>query len=129
MTHNKLKVFNFFLFSFLTSTFEVDNTDNVSRKLIVSHYDCTKMQHNRMHSLNNVAGGKISPENLYVAPATITLYQKNYRSDMSATICSVKVEFFRYNCGMFSHTPCVHYQRSITYDMIVTPEMCRLASK
>ena len=30
---------------------------------------------------------------------------------------------------MFSHTSHVHDQSSITYDMIVTPEMCRLASK
>ena len=30
---------------------------------------------------------------------------------------------------MFSHTSYVHDQNSITYDMIVTPEMCRFASK
>ena len=30
---------------------------------------------------------------------------------------------------MFSHTSYVNGQNSITYDMIVTPEMCRLASK
>ena len=87
------------------------------------------MQNNRMYSLNQVAECKISPENLYIAPATITLYQKNYRTDLSATMCSVKVHVFRYNCGMFSHTSYVHDQNSITYDMIVTPEMCRLASK
>ena len=107
----------------------MDYTDNVSQELIVSHYDCTKMQDNRVYSLNKVAEGKISPENLYIAPATITLYQKNYRTDLSATMCSVKVHVFRYNCGMFSHTSYVHDQNSITYDMIVTPEMCRLASK
>ena len=30
---------------------------------------------------------------------------------------------------MFSHKSYVHDQNSITYDMIITPEMCRLASK
>ena len=30
---------------------------------------------------------------------------------------------------MFSHTSYVHDQNSITHDMIVTPETCRLASK
>ena len=44
-------------------------------------------------------------------------------------MCSVKVHVFRYNCEMFSHTSYMHDQNSITYDMIVTPEMCRLASK
>ena len=106
----------------------MDYTDNVSQELLVSPYDCTKMQDNRMYSLNTVAECKISPENLYIAPATITLYQTTYRTDLSATMCSVKVHVFRYNCGMFSHTSYVHDQNSITYDMIVTPEMCRLAS-
>ena len=30
---------------------------------------------------------------------------------------------------MFSHTSYVHDQNNITYDMIVTPAMCTLASK
>ena len=122
MTRNNLLVFIIFLFNSLTKPLEVDNTDNVSQELIVSHCDCTKMQDNRMYSLNKVAECKISPENLFFAPATITIYQKNYHTDLSATMCSVKVHVFRYNCGMFSHTSYVHDQNSITYDMIVTPE-------
>ena len=129
MTRNNLLVLINFLFISFTKTLEAEYTDNVSQELTVSHYDCTKMQNNRMYSLNKVAECKISPKNLYIAPATITLYQKNYRTDLSATMCSVKVHVFRYNCGMFWHTSYVHDQNSIIYDMIVTPEMCRLASK
>ena len=129
MTRNNLLFFFNFLFNSLTKTLEVDNIDNVSQELIVSHYDYTKMQDNRMYSLNKVAECNISPENLYLGPATITLYQKIYRTDLSATMCSVKVPVFRYNCGMFSHTSYVHDQNSITYDMIITPEMCGIASK
>ena len=44
-------------------------------------------------------------------------------------MCSVKVHDFRYNRGMLSQTSRVHDQNGFTYDMIVTPEMCRLASK
>ena len=76
MTRNNLLVFIIFLFNSLTKILEVENIDNVSQELIVSHYDCTKMQDNRMCSLNKVAECKISPKNLYIAPATITLYQK-----------------------------------------------------
>ena len=72
MTRNNLLVFIIFLFNSLTKTLEVDYTDNVSQELIVSHYDCTKMQDNRMYSLNKVAECNISPENLHIAPATIT---------------------------------------------------------
>ena len=82
-----------------------------------------------MYSLNKVAEYKISPENLYIAPATITLYQKNYRTDQSATMCSFKVHVLRHNFGMFSHTSYVHERNSITSDMIATHEICRLASQ
>ena len=129
MTRNNFLVFFIFLFTSLTKTLQVDYTDNVSHELIVSHYDSTKMQNNRMYSINKVPQCNIAPENLYIAPATITLYQKNYRTDLSATVFSVKVHVFRYNLGMFSHTSYVHDQNSNTYDMIVTLEMCRLASK
>ena len=94
MTPNNLLVFISFLFNFLTTTLDVDNIGSVSHELIVSQFDCTKMQDNRMHSKNKIVECKISAENLYVAPATITLYQKNYRNDLSATMCSVKVHVF-----------------------------------
>ena len=73
MTHNNLLVCMFFLFNFLAHTFEVDNIDNMSQDLIVSQNNCTKLQGNRMYSINKVAECKISPENLYVVPATSTL--------------------------------------------------------
>ena len=82
-----------------------------------------------MFSLNEVAECTILPEKLYIAPATIILYQKIYRTDLSAPLCSVKAHVSRYNCGMFSHTSYVHDQNSITYNIIITPERCRLASK
>ena len=63
MTPTKLLVFNFFLFNFLISTFEVDNIDNVSQKLIDCPQDCTKMQNNRMYSINKVTECKLSPAN------------------------------------------------------------------
>ena len=63
MTRNNLLDFIIFLFNSLTKTLEVDFTDNVSQELIVSHYDCTIMQDNRMYSLNKVAECKISHEN------------------------------------------------------------------
>ena len=87
------------------------------------------MQDNRIYSLNKTPECKISTGNLYTTQATITLYQKNYRTDLPATMCSVKVHLFRYKCGIFSHTSYLHDQNRITSDMNVTAEMCRLASK
>ena len=87
MTRNNLLVFIIFLFNSSTKSLEVDNIDNVSQELIVSHYDCTKMQDNRMYSLNKVAECKISPENLYIAPATVTLYQKKFIEETCQQQC------------------------------------------
>ena len=129
MTHNILLVFIVFLLNSLSTTREVDNKDNVSQELIVFNYDCTKMQGKRKYSLDKVAECKNLPENLYIAQATITIFQKNYCTDLAATMRSVKVHVFRYACGMFSHTSYVHDQNSITFDIFLTPEMCRLASK
>ena len=36
-----------------------------------------------MYSLNEVAEWKISPEKLYIAPATFTFYQKNCRTEQT----------------------------------------------
>ena len=129
MTYNNLLVFIIFLFNSPTNTLEVDSTDKVSQESIVSHYNCTKKLDNRMYSLNKIVECKMSPENLYITPTTITFYQRHYRTDLSATMCSVKVHVFRYNCAKLSHTSNVHDQNSMTYDMIVTPEMCTLAAK
>ena len=60
MTHTNFLVFPFY---FLTNALEVDNIDKVSQELIASHYDCTRIQDNRMYSLNKVAESKISDEN------------------------------------------------------------------
>ena len=63
MTHTNFLVFIVFPFYFLANTLEVQNIDNVSQELIVSHYDCTRIQDNRMYSLNKLAECKISDDN------------------------------------------------------------------
>ena len=76
MAHNKFSVFVVFIFNFLTNTFEVDNLDSVSEELIVSHYDRTKIQNNRMHSLSKVAESNISTKNIASATITLSLPEK-----------------------------------------------------
>ena len=71
MTQTNFLVFIVSLF-FPNNTFENDNTDIVSNNLFLSHYDCSKMQDYRMYSLIQVAGCKMAPETIYIAPATTT---------------------------------------------------------
>ena len=87
---------------FPNNTLEVDNTDNVSSNLFVFHYDCSKVEDIRMCSSNQVTDCQNVAENLYMAPATITLYQKSYRTTLSATLFSVTVHVLRFTCGLFS---------------------------
>ena len=106
MTRSNLLFCTIFLFNALTKTLEVDNIDNVSQELIVSHYDCTKMQDNRMYSLNKVAECNISPENLYTAPATIRLYEKIYRTGLQQQCVLSRSVFFDkiVECFRIRHT-------------------------
>ena len=128
MTHNNLLVFIVFLFSFLTNTLGVYNTDKVSQELIVSH-DGAKMQDNRMYSLTKVPEGNISPEKLYRSGYHYPLPKKgSNRPDSNDVFCQSPC-FPIQLWNVFSYVIPLHDQNSITYDMIVTLEMRRLAPK
>ena len=77
MTHKNYLVFLVFSYSFLTNTPELDDIDNLSQELFVSHYDCIKMQGPRTYLLHKVAEREVSPEKKYTAPVTFILLQKN----------------------------------------------------
>ena len=82
------------------------------------------MLYNRTYWLNQVAGCKNESENFYVAPATITIYQKSYWTTLWETRYSVQVHVLSLNWGLFSFSSIVRDLIFITYELIVTPEMC-----
>ena len=82
-----------------------------------------------MYALNQVAQGNIKPENIKVAPAMVTLYQSSYRTKVETIMCRVKSQALRWHCGFLSHSSLACNQNSLTTDLIVTPENCRLANK
>ena len=43
-------------------------------------------------------------------------------------MCSVNIHILRFNCGLFSHSSFVHDPETITYHLVVTPEMYEAAS-
>ena len=45
-----------------------------------------------MYALNQVTQCNIKPENIKVAPATVTLYQRSYRTKVEAVMCRVKLQ-------------------------------------
>ena len=120
------------LFYFCTLSIVINATEDindVSNKLRVIHYDCSKMKENKMYALTQVSPCKITPENIQMVDTHVTLYQRSYRTFVKALMCKVTAMLIRYNCGMFSHLSIVHNVPIITYDIIVSPEQCLNANK
>ena len=128
MMHIKVLVFIVFHFNSFSETLQDDNTDHVSQELIVFHCNCTKMQENWRYSLNKVDECKVSPEILYTAPATFTLYQKSYRTDLRQHVLSrcmfsdttLECSLIHHTClskiasfsTLLSHRKCVDWHRN-----------------
>ena len=106
-----------------------EDINDVSNKLRVIHYDCSKMKENKMYALTQVSPCKITPENIQMVDTHVTLYQRSYRTFVKALMCKVTAMLIRYNCGMFSHSSIVHNAPIITYNIIVSPEQCLNANK
>ena len=61
--------------------------DDISPTLKSYHYGCSKLKESKMYALNQVAQCNIKPENITNAPATVTLYQRSYRTKVEAVMC------------------------------------------
>ena len=103
--------------------------DDISPILEVVHYGCSEIKESKMYALKQVAQCKIKPENIKFAPATMTLYQRSYRTKLEAVMWRVKSQAFNWHCGFLSHSSLAYDQVSLTNDVKVTPESCRTANK
>ena len=103
--------------------------DDISPTLKVVHYDCSKMKESKMYALNQVAQCNIKPENIKVAPATVTLHQRSYRTKVEELMCRVKSQALRWHCEFLSHSSLAYDQISLTTDVIVAPESRRANKK
>ena len=124
------------LFYFCTPFIVINSTEplledinDVSNKLRVIHYYCSKLKENKKYPLTQVSPCKITPENIQMVDTTVTLYQRSYRIFVKALICKVTAILIRYNCGMFFHSSIVHNAPIITYDITVSPEQYLNANK
>ena len=75
------------LFYFCTLSIVINATEDindVSNKLRVIHYDCSKMKENKMYALTQVSPCKITPENIQMVDTHVTLYQRSYRTFVKA---------------------------------------------
>ena len=78
------------LASFTNSKGEKSDLQKIASQLKVTHYDCGEKTENNLYVLNQVYKCNIAPENLGVRRAKITMYAKNFRQEINATVCTVK---------------------------------------
>ena len=83
---------NLFFFQILVFYTEVTlhlvpEADQVAPVLKVSHFDCSSTTENSLYAINQVQPCHITPEELEVSKATITLYTKHFRKELNATKC------------------------------------------
>ena len=76
---------------YIEETFHlVPDADQVAPALKVSHFDCSSMTENSLYAINQVRPCHITPEELEVSKATITLYTKHFRKELNATKCRIQ---------------------------------------
>ena len=63
------------------------DADQVAPALKVSHYDCSEMTQNTLYANNQVRPCHITPEELEISNARITLYTKYFQKELNATKC------------------------------------------
>ena len=103
------------------------NQDDIAQRLSVSHYDCGEMTENKLYALNQVRPSHVSPENIEINPAIITVYTKHFRTELNATMCCLKHSRFKGHCGYHDHASIDAEQNTITSDIDLSIKQCRRA--
>ena len=105
------------------------NSDAIAPTVMVTHYDCSEMTENNLYSLNHVKPCNMAPENIELSEASINLYTQHFRTEINATICSVKHQRNRFYCGFADHVSIDLTQPQITSYLDLSPSQCKLASE
>ena len=122
-----MKLFFFQILVFYTEVaFDlVPDADQVAPALKVSHFDCSSLTENSLYAINQVRPCHITPEELEVSKATITIYTKHFRKDLNATKCRIQHQREKWHCGHVDHSSIDPTIAGITSDLIISPEHCR----
>ena len=107
----------------------VPDADQVAPALKVSHFGCSSMTENSLYAINQARPCHITPEELEVSKATITLYTKHFRKELNATKCRIQHQREKWHCGLFDHISIDHTIAGTTSDLIISLEHCRKLAK
>ena len=103
--------------------------DSTADGFKVAHFDCSKMDSNRIFSLNKVGNCDIKPEKMQVSMTKISIWQKMYRSKLNATMCKASHQTLEWYCGTFDASGMSATQPTITSDIKLSAEQCEHARK
>ena len=87
------------------------------------------MTKNSLYAINQVRPCHITPEELEVSKATITLYTKHFRKELNATKCRIQHQREKWHCGHLDHSSIDHTIAGITRDLVILPEHCQTLAK
>ena len=114
-------LFLFILASFTNGKLEKADLQKIASQLKVTHCDCGEMTENNFYALNQVSKCNIAPENLEFSRAKITMYTKNFRQEINATICRVEYYSKQWHCGFGDDSSMdAHHSGGITFDLTAT---------
>ena len=128
VVHQVLLLIN--LASFTNGKLENADLHNLASQVKVTYYGCGELTENNLDALNQVSKCNIASKNLEISRAKITMYTKQVRQEINATVCRVKCQNKERHCG-FEEDPSMdaHYTGGITIDLTVTSSQCRTLAK
>ena len=71
----------------------------------------------------------MAPQKNEMNDVKLTMYTKQFRTEINATVCRIKHQRNRFYCGMHDHTKTDIEQAQITNEIDPTPEQCKQASE
>ena len=101
---------------------------NSLKKVKVGHFDCSKMDSNKMYSLK-IAPCDIETKKIKVSEATATIMQRNYKTKLEATMCKATHQRLKVYCDTFDDSGLSATQETISSDIKLTAEQCLEAKK
>ena len=102
---------------------------NTASNLHVNDFDCSKMISNQMYSLNKLAPCEIRPDKISTNQARVTLYQRNYKVKLEATMCKATQQQLRWFCDSFDSSGIDARHNTITTSVKLDAQKCKLAKE
>ena len=82
-----------------------------------------------MYSLNKVAPCEFCPDKISTNQARVTLYQRNYKVKLEATMCKATQQQLRWFCDSFDSSGIDARHNTITTSVKLDAQKCKLAKE